>query len=254
MAVTAALEQFAAAVDTLLESDLSRLDRDELLELVREFETQRRRLPVLDHALIAELDHRGVAGELAARNTPSLMRDVLRLSPHEAKARYDAAIDLGPRRAVAGEVLPPLLPAVAAAQAEGAISPGHAKVITRVVEQIPLADQCAAVEQRLVAEAARFDPSVLARIGRHLLDWIDPDGTLDREAKHDRRRHASLTSRRDGSGMLRAQLTPATLAQWQAVLDPLAAPRPSDVDGPDPRSPRATTARRPGRCRRDARW
>jgi hypothetical protein len=133
--------------------------------------------------------------------------------------------------------LPPLLPAVAAAQAKGAISTGHAKVITRVVERIPLAEHSAAVEERLVAEAARFDPSVLARIGQHLLDWIDPDGTPDREAEHDRRRHATLTCRRDGSGTLRARLTPAALAQWQAVLDPLAAPKPSDADGPDPRSP-----------------
>jgi hypothetical protein len=78
---------------------------------------------------------------------------------------------------------------------------------------------------------------VLARIGRHLLEWINPDGTEDRDTGHDRRRHASLTCNRDGSGDLRAHLTPAALAQWQAVLDPLAAPRPSDVDGPDPRSP-----------------
>jgi hypothetical protein len=129
---------------------------------------------------------------------------------------------------------------VAAAQATGTISDEHARVITRVIEQLPPrleAEHGPAVEERLVAEAARFDPSVLARIGRHLLDWINPDGTLDRDTGHDRRRHASLTTRRDGSGDLRAHLTPAALAQWQAVLDPLAAPRPSDVDGPDPRSP-----------------
>jgi len=53
--------QLAAAVDALAELDLSRLDRDELLEVLRALETQRRRLPVVDHALIAELDQRGVA-------------------------------------------------------------------------------------------------------------------------------------------------------------------------------------------------
>jgi hypothetical protein len=235
--VEAALGQLSAAVDTLTGLDLTRLDRDELLRLLRGLEAQRRRLPVVDHALVAELDQRGVAGELAARDTKTLLRDVLRLTPHQAGARYDAAIDLGPRRSLTGETLPPLLPAVAAAQADGAISPGHAKVITGVVEQIRSSEQVAAVEERLVAEAARFDPSVLARIGRHLLDWINPDGAEDRDAQHDRRRHASLTCRRDGSGDLRARLTPAALAQWQAVLDPLAAPKPSNVDGPDPRSP-----------------
>jgi hypothetical protein len=238
--VEAALGQLSAAVDTLVGLDLTGLDHDELLRLLRGLETQRRRLPVVDHALVAELDQRGVAGELAARDTKSLLRDALRLSPHQATARYDAAIDLGPRRGLTGETLPPLLPAVAAAQADGAISPEHAKVITGVIEELPPAmepEQVSAVEQRLVTEAARFDPSVLARIGRHLLEWINPDGTEDRDTGHDRRRHASLTTRRDGSGDLRARLTPAALAQWQAVLDPLAAPRPSDAEGPDPRTP-----------------
>jgi hypothetical protein len=238
--VETALGQLSAAVDTLIELDLSRLDRDDLLTLLRGLEAQRRRLPMVDHALVAELDQRGVAGELAARDTKTLLRDVLRLSPRQAKARYVAAVDLGPRRGITGEALAPLLLAVAAAQADGTISDEHARVITRVIEQLPPtleAEHGSAVEARLVAEAARFDPSVLARIGRHLLDWINPDGTLDREAEHERRRHASLTCRRDGSGDLRARLTPAALAQWQAVLDPLAAPKPSDADGPDPRTP-----------------
>lgn len=234
------MKQLAAAVDALVELDLSRLDRDELLELVRGMETQRRRLPVVDHALVAELDQRGVAGELAARDTRTLLRDVLRLSPREAKARYEAAMDLGPRRGLNGAALPPLLPAVAAAQADGAISPTHAQVITGAIEQLPASVEAAhgaSVESRLVHEASRFDPSVLARIGRRLIEVLDPDGAPDREAEHDQHRHASLTVRSDGSGRLRATLTPAALAQWQAVLDPLAAPRPSDVDGPDPRTP-----------------
>jgi hypothetical protein len=242
--VEAALGQLSAAVDTLVELDLSRLGRDDLLTLLRGMEAQRRRLPVVDHALVAELDQRGVAGELAARDTKTLLRDVLRLSPRQAKARHAAAVDLGPRRGLTGEALPPLLPAVAAAQAAGTISDEHARVITRVIEQLPPrleAEHGPAVEERLVAEAARFDPSVLARIGRHLLDWINPDGTEDRDTGHDRRRHASLTCNRDGSGDLRAHLTPAALAQWQAVLDPLAAPRP-----PDPPTPTVPTPAHPG--------
>jgi hypothetical protein len=238
--VEAALGQLSAAVDVLTELDLTRLDRDELLRLLRGLEMQRRRLPVVDHALVAELEQRGIAGELAARDTKTLLRDVLRLTPHQASARYEAAIDLGPRRGLTGETLPPLLPAVAAAQADGAISAEHAKVITGVIEELPPAmepGQVTGVEERLVAEAARFDPSVLARIGRHLLDWINPDGTEDRDTGHERRRHATLTTRRDGCGELHARLTPAALAQWQAVLDPLAAPKPSDADGPDPRTP-----------------
>src|SRR5690348_9762183 len=92
-----AVKQLAAAVDTLVELDPSTLDPDHLLVLLRGLETQRRRLPALDHALIAELDQRGIPGDLAARDTRTLLRDVLRLSPREAKARYQAALDLGDR-------------------------------------------------------------------------------------------------------------------------------------------------------------
>src|SRR5256885_1249720 len=136
-AVEAALGQLSAAIESLTSLDLARLDRDELLTLLRGLETQRRRLPVVDHALVAELDQRGVAGELAARDTKTLLREVLRLSPREAKARYTAAVDLGPRRGLTGELLPPLLPAVAAAQADGTISAEHARVITHVIELLP---------------------------------------------------------------------------------------------------------------------
>ncbi|HZE50892.1 MAG TPA: hypothetical protein VE074_15080, partial [Jatrophihabitantaceae bacterium] len=60
--MAALLDQLSTTIDALIALDLSRLSRDELLELLRGVETQHRRLPVLDHALIAELDHRGAAG------------------------------------------------------------------------------------------------------------------------------------------------------------------------------------------------
>src|SRR5882762_9835361 len=110
--VATALAQLSDAVDTLCAADLTRLSRDELLELLRGMETQRRRLPVVDHGLIAELDHRGAAGELMARDTASLLREVLRVAPREAKARHEAALDLGPRYSFAGQLQPPLLPVV----------------------------------------------------------------------------------------------------------------------------------------------
>src|SRR5882757_293682 len=238
--VAALLDQLSTTVDALIALDLTRLSRDELLELLRGVETQRRRLPVVDHALIAELDHRGAAGELMARDTASLLREVLRVSPREAQARCQAAVDLGPGRTVTGQPQPPLLPVVAAAQADGTISPDHARVIATVISELPKdveAEHGAAVETRLVAEAQRFDPSVLATLARRVVALLNPDGVLADDVEHDRRRHATLSGNRDGSGELRAHLTPAVLAQWQAVLDPLAAPRPSDADGPDVRSP-----------------
>jgi hypothetical protein len=77
------LRQLSDAIDELVALELTPLDREELLELLRGLETQRRRLPVIDHRLVAELDERGIAGELCARDTRTLLRDVLRLSPRE---------------------------------------------------------------------------------------------------------------------------------------------------------------------------
>ena len=170
----------------------------------------------------------------------TLLRDVLRLSPREAKQRVRAAVDLGPRPTVTGELLGPLFPEVAAAQAAGTISSDHARVVIGAVEKLPApieAEHGPAVEARLVTEASRFDPETLAKLARRIGDLLDPDGTLAGDAEHDRRRTAALVANRDGSGELHAHLTPVALAQWQAVLDPLAAPRPSDADGPDTRTP-----------------
>ena len=230
----------AAAVDALIELDLGTLSRDDLLALVRAIEVQRRRLPVIDHALVTELDSRGTAFEAGCANTAALLRTMLRLRPAEAKARVAAAADLGPRRALSGAPLPPLFAEVARAQAEGSISPAHASVITETVHALPAAVQAEhgpAIEERLVHEAASFDPTQLAGLARRITATLDPDGILTTERDHQRRRGATLRANRDGSGELSAHLTPAALAVWQAVLDPLAAPAPSNDDEPDPRSP-----------------
>jgi hypothetical protein len=128
--VTAVLDRLRSAVDALLDLDLTTTSRDDLLELCSQLETQRRRLPAAEHRLIAQLDERGVPGELAMRDSATLLARLLHIDPADARARTAAAQDLGPRRTITGEPLEPLFPAVAAAQAAGEISPAHARVIT----------------------------------------------------------------------------------------------------------------------------
>jgi len=228
------------AIDALAALDLTALSRDELVGLTRAVETQRRRLPVVDHRLIAELDSRGVAFELGCASTAALLRTALRLAPADAKARVTAAADLGPRRAMSGEALPPLFARVAAAQAGGVISTQHAKVIVDAIDELPAqvqAEHGAGIEERLVADARVFDPAQLCRLARRIAAVIDPDGTLADDRHHERRRDATLSHNRDGSGELRAHLTPTALAVWEAALDPLAAPQPNDETGRDGRTP-----------------
>jgi hypothetical protein len=232
------------AIDALAALDLTTLSRDELLGLTRAVEAHRRRLPVVDHRLVAELDSRGVAFELGCASTAALLRKALRLAPADAKARVSAAADLGPRRAISGEALPPLFTRVAAAQAKGAISARHAVVIVEAIDELPAqaqAEHAAAIEERLVADARVFDPVQLCRLARRIVAIVDPDGTLADDRHHERRRGATLSHNGDGSGELRAHLTPTALAVWEAVLDPLAAPQPTDETG---RNSRTRTQRR----------
>src|SRR5436190_2114824 len=90
--------------------------------------------------------------------------------------------------------------------------------------------------RRLPSTPAPWTREQLARAGQRVLACLDPDGRLADERHHDRCRHGTLTQRSDGSGELRVRLTPAALAKCQAVLDPLAAPRPAADGTPDPRT------------------
>jgi hypothetical protein len=227
--VAEAVVGLGAALDRLTGLALYSLSQDELVVLVGQFEVFRRRLPVVDHVLVGELEARSVADMLGARNTQALLRELLRLSPAEANGRVQAAHRLGPRETVSGEVLPPQYPQVAAAQGDGVVSGEQARVITATIEDLPAsvrAEHGEQVERTLVAAAARFDPTTLGKLGRHLQAVLDPDGILATEEDQQRRRTATLTPNRDGSGDLRAHLTPETLAKVQATLLPLAAPRP----------------------------
>lgn len=235
----AALDQFRSAVDSLIDLDLGRLGRNELLALCRDVETQTRRLAVADQRRIAELDARHLGVELGARTTAGLLHQLLRITAGEARARVAAADDCGPRRALTGEVLPALLPTVAAAQAAGELSPAHARVIAAGVSALPAEiefEHGRAVESNLVEQARHFDPVQLARQVKRLLERLDPDGPEPDEREHQRRRGLDLHIRPDGSGELHARLTPWTAATWQTILDALSAPAPSDEGAPDERT------------------
>jgi hypothetical protein len=238
--VKEALGRLDSALSELAGLALYSLSQDELLTLVRQFETVRRRMPVVDHALLSELEARSVAATLLARNTQAVLRGMLRLSPAEANARVQAAHRLGPRETVTGEVREPAYSAVAAAQAAGDLSSEQARVITTSIEELPTsvrAKHGESVEQTLVEAASRFDPVTLGRLGRHLQAVLDPDGTLSSDEDQQRRRAATLTANRDGSGDLHAHLTPETLAKMQAVLLPLAAPLPCGDERDDRSAP-----------------
>jgi hypothetical protein len=183
----------------------------------------------------------GVYAELGFRDTAGLVSSMLRINRTEARHRVTAAEDLGPRRGLTGELLPPVFPRLAAAQAVGTVSPEHAKIIRATVHNLPPETRAVhgvSVEATLTAQAGEFAPVELARLADVVIAALDPDGRLTDDGQHDRHRSGSLVRNRDGSGELRGHLTPECLALWQALLTPLAKARPADeVLGPDPRNP-----------------
>ncbi len=218
---------------------LTRVSDTELLGELRALEELRRRLATADHALIAEIDRRGLVGRLVMPSMVALLQGVLRLSPGEAKNRARAAAACGPRAALTGEPLPALRPHLSAAQSTGQVSPEHTRVILAALEKLPATvsfEDCALAEKHLVEAAFTLRPREVGLLGERLLAYLHPDGTLAADAEQQRRRNFTLRPNTDGSYTAAGRLTPACGAQLLAWLTPRAAPRPSDDAGRDPRS------------------
>src|SRR3712207_8434387 len=75
--LTTAAHRYMALVAASALSAVS--DADILAELTG-LESLRRRLAVIDHALIGELDRRGIAGRLVMSSTAAVLQGLLRLS------------------------------------------------------------------------------------------------------------------------------------------------------------------------------
>lgn len=180
-AVRAALAELTHAVDVLQSKSLDGLDDHAVLAVLRELECQRRRLPTIDHRLIAELECRATATKLLSRGTPGLLTELLHVDVAEAKARVRAASVLGPRTALTGEPLDPVYPSTAAAQAAGTISEKHARIITGTVGALPHAfdaDTVASAERTLVGQAQGLRPSELVKVAERLTTYLDPTGSF----------------------------------------------------------------------------
>ena len=239
-AAVLAASALPAAVAELADCPLSALADAELLEVVRVTERARRQLEALDASLIAELEARNLPGRLVLRGPAQLLSGLLNLSPAESSARVRQARELGPRSTLTGDRLPPLLPATAAARADGAITAKHVDVIIHTMTrlraaQLPAPDQADA-EAFLVEQAHTFNASTLTGIARQLIDTLDPDGRLADEQSQQRRRFLTCVPTGDGMHRLTADLDPETAALAMTVLHSLAAPKPSTAGDHDERS------------------
>src|SRR3989442_10576318 len=82
-----------------------------------------------------------------------------------------------------------------------------------------------------------MDTGQLRQAATAILGFLHPDGPLTPDRVHRADRDVALRRNADGSGDVRAHLTPACYALWETILEPLARKRPDDGCGPDLRSP-----------------
>ncbi len=236
--VTALLADAHAIVDALQALDLTPCSDDEAVAAVREFERLRRRVETVDHVLILDVEQRGIPARALARGTGGWLRDALKVDIGEANARVRAAHAAGARRSLTGELLPASHPVVAAGQASGDVSARQARVITSMLDTLPVAvcEQVPEVEARLVGFCGSFDPCGLQKLADHERDWLDPDSGYRDVDRRRRDRDLRFTARPDGSCRGSFEGT-AELGEFlQVAFDSLGAPKPAADGMLDPRS------------------
>src|SRR5712671_6159499 len=114
-AMTAAFDAAEAALDGVAALKCDALTNPEWLAWLERCERLRRRLPALEHEPINHLAHQATPEELGGKLSHAIAERTL-ISRAEASRRIQEAADLGPRHAITGEPLPPVLAATAADQ------------------------------------------------------------------------------------------------------------------------------------------
>ena len=134
-AVRAALTALHAAYEELAACGIDTLTRDELLAAADDLEILDCQLPTQRHRMLTQLQAQATPGELGAKSWREVLMIRWRLSSSEAHRRLADAATLGPRRALSGQPMAPVLAATAAAQGLGLITGEHVSVIGKGMAQ-----------------------------------------------------------------------------------------------------------------------
>ena len=237
-AVLAALDQWDAAWEKLVSLPVDGLTAVQVLAVVERLEIARRRQPALEHALVVQLQSQSTAKQMGATSWPAVLSTRLGISASDARRRITHAAELGPRRAISGQRLEPRWAATAAAQARGCIGAEHVAVIGDFLAHLPAdvdAGTRAVAESQLAGLAGGSTPEQTRGLARELLAYLDPDGTLDDEREHTRKRGITIEAQGlDGMSRIRGWLDPALRAAMDAILTKLAAPGHANPDDETP--------------------
>ncbi|HET7667864.1 MAG TPA: 13E12 repeat family protein [Mycobacterium sp.] len=223
-----AVAALRAAHDELAALPVDALTRPELLGVLDEVETLTCQLPAHGHRLLARLQAETTPKELGAKSWRDVLAIRWRISTSEAGRRLEEAATLGPRRALTGEPLEPVLPYTAVAQAQGVINREHVKVIREAMNGIPSAIDAttrAQIESDLVRTAIGVGPKPLKDTADRTLFLLDQDGPEPNDTERARRRGVTMApQQRGGNSQLNGNLTPEARAIYEAIWAKWAAP------------------------------
>nr|BBX76411.1 hypothetical protein MFLOJ_01980 [Mycobacterium florentinum] len=224
--IQADFDALRGAVSRVVGHSFDALTTPERLALLGRLEHETRRLRVPGHELINQIAEQAAPEELGGKASHALA-DWLRISRGEACRRIAEAADLGPRRAITGEPLPPLLTATAAAQRDGKVGPAHIAVIRQFFDRLPQSvdietRECA--EKDLAEHATQYRPDQVAKLADRQVACLNPDGNYTDDDRARRRGFVLGNQESDGMSPLRGWLTPEARATLEAVLAKLAAP------------------------------
>ncbi|GAA5028146.1 DUF222 domain-containing protein [Actinopolymorpha pittospori] len=230
------LADVGAGVDAAIECPTLSLPLDQYKAVMEQLAICEAKLASLRLSLTRQAELNEVKKLSGAATTAGWVQQVTRMGRREASVSVRLAKALDQTLRATGEAL-----------SDGEISLGQAQVIERAIRRLPN-DVDAAVraeaEAFLLDSAQDLDVDDLDRAGKHLYEVVAPEDAERRIGKQleeqERRARESRTLSfgpvRDGMGTMFVRLDVPTLAILQALLDPLARPRPSGPDGPDLRS------------------
>ncbi|WNG84562.1 DUF222 domain-containing protein [Mycobacterium sp. ITM-2016-00316] len=197
----------------------------ELLNAQSSLESLARRIPAMEHRLLAALKTQTSPSELGAKNWAGVMRTRMLLSTRDANRRVREAELLGPRCSLTGQPLEPAYPATAAARECGRITAEHVRIILDTMAKIPDhvdLETTIDVEQRLAMVACEQTPEALRTAARFLLEILDPDGPEPNDDELDQRRRDRRDcnlGEQDSDGM--SELHLCITPEFRAYLEPI---------------------------------
>ncbi|WP_231114484.1 DUF222 domain-containing protein, partial [Lentzea aerocolonigenes] len=181
---------------------------------------------------IAELDRRGAATEFGYKDLAGVLLHAVKWDRKAAVQWVANAGALSSSITPTGSELAPELPATAEALAEGAVSVEHVTALAKAMEKLP-----AEAETAMVDFAREHPPGVIGKFGKDVAYALCQNDPEPRDAEPEPLVNQLMKSWKNGQLEVKALLDTVTGAAFEAMLDPLAKPRPdTSGQGPDLRS------------------